>query len=144
MGESELLCYRAAEPEPLVERQNAIWNPILDWARTRYDASFTLVTGIMHQQQPPTTLTRLADAVAARNPFELAALNPLVTISGSLVIALAVLERELAPQAAFDAAHLDELWQEELWGEDYFAQQTRAAHQADFLSAARFLDLLAA
>jgi chaperone required for assembly of F1-ATPase len=142
-GESELLCYRAGDPPELVARQDAVWNPILDWARARYDVSFTLVTGIMHQPQPPTMLSRLHDAVAARNGFELAALNPLVTISGSLVIALAVLEQELDPETAFAAAHLDELWQAEQWGEDDFALEARAVHHRDFGSAARFLRLLA-
>lgn len=141
-GESELLCYRAGDPPELVERQDAVWNPILDWARARYDVSFTLVTGIMHQPQPATMLSRLHAAVATRNAFELAALNPLVTISGSLVIALAVLERALEPEAAFAAAHLDELWQAEQWGEDDFALEARAVHHRDFGSAARFLRLL--
>jgi chaperone required for assembly of F1-ATPase len=142
-GESELLCYRAGEPPALVERQDAVWNPILEWARGRYDVSFTLVTGIMHQPQPATMLRRLHDAVTSRTAFELAALNPLVTISGSLVIALAVLEQELEPDAAFAAAHLDELWQAEQWGEDDFALEARAVHHRDFGSAARFLRLLA-
>jgi chaperone required for assembly of F1-ATPase len=141
-AQSELLCYRADKPPELIARQDAVWNPILDWARTRYDVSFTQVTGIMHQSQPEATLSRLHGAVAARKPFELAALSPLVTISGSLVVALAVLERQLDPEAAFAAAHLDELWQAELWGEDDFALEARAVHHRDFGSAAHFLRLL--
>jgi chaperone required for assembly of F1-ATPase len=141
-AESELLCYRAGDPPPLVARQDAIWNPLLAWARARYDVGFTIVTGIMHQPQSPETLLRLGAAVAARSPWELAALSPIVTIAGSLVVALAVVEREVAPDAAFDAAHLDELWQEEQWGADDFALEARAAHRRDFLNACRFLDLL--
>jgi chaperone required for assembly of F1-ATPase len=141
-AQSELLCYRADKPPELVARQDAVWNPILDWARARYDVSFRLVTGIMHQPQPPLTLSHLHSAVAGRNAFELAALNPLVTISGSLVIALWVLEREVDADQAFAAAHLDELWQAEQWGEDDFALEARAVHHRDFGSAARFLDLL--
>lgn len=141
-GESELLCYRAEEPFALVARQNQDWNPILGWAQARYDIGFMLVRGIMHQPQPDETLVRLRDAVRARDAFELAALSPLVTISGSLVIALAVLERAIEPEAAFDAAHLDELWQAEQWGQDDFALDARAAHRRDFLAACRFLDLL--
>ncbi len=141
-AETELLCYRAAEPPELVVRQNEVWNPVLDWARGRYDASFTLVTGIMHQPQPPATLARLADAVLTQDAWHLAALSPLITISGSLIVALAVVEGALKPQAAFDIAHLDELWQAELWGEDYFALEARAVRQADFLNAVAFLALL--
>lgn len=141
-GESELLCYRADSPPDLVARQSEEWDPILDWARSRYDASFVLVSGIMHQPQPSETLARLAEAVAARDAFELAALSPIVTISGSLVIALAILDDAITPETAFDKAHLDELWQAEQWGEDDLALDARAARRSDFLSACRFLDLL--
>ncbi len=141
-AESDLLCYRAEEPFDLVARQNQDWNPLLGWAQVRYDVSFTLVRGIMHRPQPEATLNRLRAAVRARSSWELAALNPLVTISGSIIVALAVLEREIDPNAAFDTAHLDELWQAEQWGEDDFALEARALHRRDFCAAARFLDLL--
>ncbi len=141
-AESELLCYRAEEPEPLVERQAAVWDPILAWARARYDVDFVLVEGIMHRPQPPAMLARLSAALSARTAFELAALSPIITISGSLVIALAVVEGALEPEAAFDAGQVDELWQAEQWGEDDFALDQRAAHRADFLAACTFLRLL--
>jgi chaperone required for assembly of F1-ATPase len=78
----------------------------------------------------------------ARDPFALAALQPLVTIGGSLVAALAVAEAALAAPEAFAATHLDELWQARLWGEDELATRARAARERDFLVAARFLALL--
>ncbi len=140
--ESDLLCYRAEDPLALIARQNAAWDPLIDWAQGRYDVAFTRVLGVIHRAQPPETVARLGAAIAARSAFELAALSHIVTISGSLVIALAVVEREIAGEAAFDTAHLDELWQAENWGEDYFAIQTRDAHRTDFLAATRFLDLL--
>ncbi len=141
-GESELLCYRAEDPPTLVALQNQDWNPILGWAQSRYDVGFTLVRGIMHQPQPPETLSRLRAALNARTPWELAALHPVVTITGSLVISLAVAEAKLDAHTAFDAAHLDELWQEEQWGADDFALEARAAHRRDFDAACRFLELL--
>ena len=141
-GETDLLCYRAEEPPELVARQDARWNPLLDWARARYDIAFELATGIIHRPQPANTVARLAEAIGARNAFELAALSPLVTISGSLVIALALAEGAISAGDAFDAAHLDELWQAERWGEDSLATQAREARRRDFLAAARFLELL--
>ena len=143
-AETELLCYRADAPPALVARQADIWDPVLGWAQARYDVGFVLVEGIVHRPQPPETLARLSAAIAARNAFELAALSQIVTISGSLVIALAVLEGELDPDPAFDAGHLDELWQAEQWGEDDFALDQRAARRADFLAACTFLRLLRA
>lgn len=143
-AETELLCYRADSPPELIARQAERWDPLLDWAQAQYDVAFVQVAGIMHQPQPMATLLRLGDAVAAADPFALAALNPIVTIGGSLVLALALLEEAVLPDDAFDLAHLDELWQAELWGEDDFALATRAAHKRDFVAACRFLELVRA
>ncbi len=141
-ADNDLLCYRAASPADLAARQSREWDPLLAWARRRYDIDFAIATGVIHVSQPPLTLKRLSAAVAVLDPFRLAALSPLVTIGGSLVIALALLEGEIAPEAAFDAAHLDELWQAEKWGDDGEAIAARDARRADFAAAARMLGLL--
>jgi chaperone required for assembly of F1-ATPase len=141
-AETELLCYRAADPPELAQRQEAIWGPLLDWAQRRYDVRFIMVEGIIHQPQPPAALSQMRGVVEACDAFTLAALNPLITISGSLIIALAVMEQHMDANTAFDAAHLDALWQEELWGVDDLAVSLRDAHRRDFLAADRFLGLL--
>ena len=141
-AETDLTCYRAAEPDELVARQAEHWDRLLDWARGRYDIHFDLVTGIIHRPQPRPTLERLTAAVRALDPFRLAGLSPLVTIGGSLIAGLAVLSGDLDAETAFAATHLDELWQAEQWGEDALAAQARAHRQRDFMAAARFLDLL--
>lgn len=141
-GETDLICYRADHPAELIGRQAECWDPLIDWAQQRYDIEFEIVHGIMHCAQPDETIARLSAAVRAYDVFQLAALQPLVTISGSLVISLALAEGEIDGRAAFDAAHLDELWQIEQWGEDELATQAREHRAADFRAAARFLALL--
>lgn len=141
-AETDLLCYRADAPDDLVAAQAAAWDPLLDWARARYDVHFAVTSGILHVAQPPATVARLSEALAARDPFRLAPMAPLVTIGGSLIAALALADGAIAADAAFTATHVDELWQAEHWGEDHFALQTREAHRADFLAAAKFLALL--
>lgn len=141
-GETDLLCYRAESPAPLIARQAAAWEPLLEWARRRYDVHFETVTGVMHRPQPDATVARLGEAVAARNAFELAALSPIVTVTGSLVLALALLERAADAATIWHAARIDDAWQAEQWGEDELAQRAIAAHRADFDAGARFLELL--
>jgi chaperone required for assembly of F1-ATPase len=141
-GESDLLCYRSEGPQELVRRQEAAWDSILHWARRRFDVDFALACGVMHRSQPESTTRRLAEAVAVHDPFRLAALSPLVTISGSLVIALALAEGEIGLEQAWAAATLDEAWQAEQWGEDALAVQALAARRRDFEAAYRFLTLL--
>jgi chaperone required for assembly of F1-ATPase len=142
-GESDLLCYRAVEPAPLVERQAAAWDPMLAWARDRFDIHFEVASGVMHVAQAPATLTRLGEAVAARNAFELAGLSPVVTVTGSLILGLALIEGAADADTVWTAARVDEEWQAEMWGRDELAAQATAAHRADFDAGARFLSLLA-
>lgn len=141
-AETDLLAYRADGPASLVAAQAEAWDPLLAWARGRYDVHIETVTGIIHRAQPPVTVARLGEALAAHSAFQLAALAPLVTIGGSLVAALALAERAFDPDTIWAAVNLDALWQEVRWGADELAAQTRAAHRADYDSAVRFLGLL--
>ncbi len=141
-GETDLFCYRAAAGEPLAERQAEIWDPWLQWASARYDVSFGIVEGIMHQPQPEASLEKLRAAVAARGTFELAAMAKLAHLSGSLIATLAVVERAGQAQDIWNAACIDELWQEELWGADHWAQKNRNDREGEFIAAVRFLELL--
>ena len=139
---TELLCYRAEAPAPLVARQAAAWDPLLAWATARYDVVFRVTTGIIHVAQPPATLARLGKAFAAFNPFRLAALHPVVTICGSAVIGLAVAERRLDAGQAWAAGQLDEIWQAEQWGEDPLAIASREERQRGLAAAVAMLGLL--
>jgi chaperone required for assembly of F1-ATPase len=109
-GETDLACYRAEGPRQLVDRQEALWDALLAWARRRYDVDFATTDGVIHVAQPTATVEQLGHAVAALDPYRLAGLSPLVTIGGSLVAALAVLEQAVTPQEAWEAVSLDERW----------------------------------
>jgi chaperone required for assembly of F1-ATPase len=142
-AENELLAYRAEHPPVLVAHQAAHWDPWLAWARTRYDIDFTLVAGIIHHAQPPATLARLAAAYRAFDAFRLAALNPVVTISGSAVIGLTVAAGAMDAERAWVIGHLDELWQAEQWGKDPLAEAGHKERQDDLAAAVAMLGLLA-
>ena len=141
-AEGDLLCYRADGPHALIERQEEHWDKLLGWARRRYDVDFVVTSALMHVTQPAATVERLSHAVSALDPFRLAGLSPLVTIGGSLIAALAILEKAISPEAAWDAVTVDERWQLERWGADAEAEVALENRRRDFLTAARFLDLL--
>jgi chaperone required for assembly of F1-ATPase len=142
-AENELLAYRADYPPPLVAHQAAQWDPWLAWAQQRYGIMFTTVTGIIHRPQPPATLARITSAYRAFDAFRLAALNPVVTISGSALIGLAVADGAMDAATAWEIGHLDELWQAEQWGKDPLAEAGHAERQADLGAAVSMLGLLA-
>ena len=141
-AEADLACYRSEWPPELVERQQQGWDPLLAWARRRYDVNLATTSGLIHIPQPPATVDRLVHEVTALDPFRLAGLSSLVTIGASLIAGLAVLEKAIPTEEAWAAVSLDERWQLEQWGSDTEAQKALENRRRDFLAAARFLELL--
>lgn len=141
-AESDLFCYRDARDAALQAEQAAAWNPLLAWAEAHYSVEFALTQGVLPIDQPEATVAALRDAVLAQDHWRVAALTPLVTIGGSLVAGLALLERAFEADTLWDAVSLDELYQERRWGADSEAQKARAANKRDWDNAARFLTLL--
>jgi chaperone required for assembly of F1-ATPase len=141
-AEADLACYRSSWPPELVERQADAWDALLGWARRRFDVDFATTSGLMHVPQPPATIEQLTHAVAALDSFRLAGLSPLVTIGGSLIAALAVLEKAITPEQAWEAVTIDERWQVEQWGSDTEAETALENRERDFFAAAKFLELL--
>ncbi|MGU3658281.1 ATP12 family chaperone protein [Methylobacterium fujisawaense] len=137
---TDLVAYRAGDPERLVAAQAAAWDPILAWARDEFGARVILSEGVMHVEQPADTIQTLSTAVnAVTDPFRLAGLHTLTTLTGSLLIALAVLRGRLAPAEAWDAAHVDETYQAAVWGRDAEAEARLAARRIEFEAAAAFV-----
>ena len=142
-GETDLLCYRAEAPVGLQARQAAAWDPALAWAARDLGAPLAVTEGVAHRAQDPASLAALHAAVGAHDAFALTALSELVTLSGSLVLGLAVARGALGAPEAWAAARLDETWQEEQWGVDDEAAEMARIRENDFLRAARLLELLA-
>jgi len=138
----DLLCYRAEGPADLLDRQRAAWQPLLDWAAHTLDAPLASTAGIVSIVQPEASLAALRRAVAALDDLDLAALAAAAKATGSLVIGLALHARHLDPQAAFDAAQLDETYQIEIWGEESEAARRRTAIRQDIEAVARLMSLL--
>jgi chaperone required for assembly of F1-ATPase len=141
---TDLVCYRATHPPALATRQQAVWQPLIDWAVLRYDAPLVITSGVIPKSQPAASLRALALAVAEQDDFALTALHAATAACGSLIIALALLEGQLDAQQAFAASQLDESFQIEAWGEDAEQAERRRALAADIQAAARFISLLRA
>jgi chaperone required for assembly of F1-ATPase len=134
---SDLLCYRAEEPDALVERQAEAFDPVLRWVAETLGARFVLAAGVMHVEQPAESIAAIRSAIEDfDDPVALAALSAMTTLSGSAVLALAVARGRLSPEAAWRAAHVDEEFQAERWGADGEARAGREARWREFEAAA--------
>ncbi|MBS0245771.1 MAG: ATPase [Proteobacteria bacterium] len=137
---SDLLCYRADEPQGLIAQQNELWNPVLDWARDELGARFVLVEGIMFAEQP-TGAIAVARAAIPSEPWRLGAAASITSITGSALIALALNAGAFEADKLWAAAHVDEDWQASQWGHDAMAVERRAARFAEYEAAASVLRL---
>jgi chaperone required for assembly of F1-ATPase len=140
---SDLLCYRADSPEALVERQADAWDPVLDWARSELGARFMLAEGVMHVEQPRETIGAVAIHLHKRaEPFRLAAIHLVTSLTGSALLALAVEAKAIDAEAAWEAAHVDEDWNIEHWGADAEASARRTSRRRDMMAAVALLEAL--
>jgi chaperone required for assembly of F1-ATPase len=133
---SDLLYYRAGEPQGLVERQCALWDPVIAWAETLLSVHFKLAEGVVHVEQPREVKIAVKLKLAVyTDPFALAGLSMATSLTGSALLALAVAEGFLLPDDAWHAAHVDEDWNIAQWGEDSDAAARRADRFRDFSAA---------
>ncbi len=145
-GASDLVCYRSDSPAPLVARQALAWDPVLVFALDQFGASLELANGIVHVQQPQASLTAIEKAVrmvaqgdATGAALRLAALHVMTSLTGSVLIPLMLSHGAISPDAAFAAAHVDEDYQMELWGQDEEALARRSARWQDMQAAAKIM-----
>ncbi len=141
-GGSDLLCFLAEGPESLVDRQQARWTPWRLWAEERFHVTLAVTSGIMPVRQDDETLATLKAAVGSIDDWHLAPMHTVTTITGSLVLGLAMQARAIAADEAFDLSQIDEAYQVEQWGQDREAEQRRRQLREEVRGAARFADLL--
>jgi chaperone required for assembly of F1-ATPase len=144
---SDLVFYRASTPAGLVARQAAAWDPLIGWARDALGARFVPAEGLVFVAQPEAALAAARAAIPreatnAREIWRLGALHSITTLTGSALIALAVLHGRLSVEDAWAAAHVDEDWNMEQWGRDELALERRAFRLAEMRAAGRVLELL--
>jgi chaperone required for assembly of F1-ATPase len=133
---SDLICYRASSPESLVSAQSAAWDPVLAWASEALGARFMLSEGVMFVEQPEASLASIKAAIeAVQDPFDLACLHVITTLTGSVLLSLAHFKGLLDAQSTWQAAHVDELFQETRWGQDEEAMKRQKLRMRDFTAA---------
>jgi len=137
-GETDLLCYRADAPIELKQRQAEAWDPLLEWAHAEFGAKLSTATGVMFLEQPAASLDPLKSALLDQSAFQLTATYDLISISGSLILGLAVCKDKISAQQAWDLSRIDELWQIEQWGEDEEATEVAEIKANSMRHAGRF------
>jgi chaperone required for assembly of F1-ATPase len=137
---TDLLCYRADAPAGLIDKQSVAWDPVLAWAREQFGARFALAQGVVHVPQPREAIAAVRAAIPG-DPWRLAAVSSITTLTGSALLALALAHDALDARTAWAAAHVDEDWQVSQWGKDDLALERRTFREAEFRAAVTVLKL---
>lgn len=141
-GSSDLVCYFATHPSPLVKRQQAVWMPLVAWMKEKYGIAFETVSGIKYQHQPQASIDKLKKLIEGLSAEDFTVVQSAAATTGSVVVALALLEKKLSPEEAYFAACVDEIYQLETWGEDAEARKRLDMIQAELNSIVQFRDLV--
>lgn len=134
---ADLLCYRASGPQGLLDAQATHWDPLIAWAKNVLHAPLVLAEGVVHVAQPEDSMVAIRKRLDGLDAFTLGALHVMTSLTGSAVLALAVLLGRLTPEEAWDAAHVDEDFQIGQWGEDAEAKERRELRKREFDAAAK-------
>lgn len=143
-GEHDLLCYRATAPRELAARQEAEWQPVLEWVAQTHGARLAVTAGVVHAPQDPAALAALRRRVERTDDLQLTGLRLATGQLGSLVLALALLEGWAGADRAFDLSQIDEGFQIERWGDDAEACERREAVRDELRAIERLFRLLEA
>jgi len=127
---TDVLCYRAENPSALNRRQAELWDPVLDWARGQ-GVELKTTSGIIAIEQDESSIEAVQAYLSGLNHLELTLCVHFIAVYGSAVLGLAVMQKHLTAQAAFELSRLDVLWQIEHWGVDEDAQKISKSLQAE-------------
>ncbi|MEG9862012.1 MAG: ATP12 family protein, partial [Parvularculales bacterium] len=140
--DSDLLCYWADTPAPLVALQEAHWHPILEWGQVYLGLDLDTVMGATHRPQASQMLKSAATLLTSYSSLSLAGLRAMAGLTGSGLLALACYHGQVGGEALFQAAFLEELYQQKTWGQDEEAQALLDSRHQDMIEIERFFECL--
>jgi len=140
---SDLICYFATTPKILVERHKENWLPLIDWLKDEYDIALEYVSGIKYHNQPKESLNIFEKLIEGLNPRDFTIVQFVTGVTGSVVIALAMLHEKISTNKAYEAACVDEIYQLETWGEDDEARKHLDGKKLELENIKNFIELSA-
>ena len=138
---SDQICYRAEHPKELIDLQDKIWNPLLEWVNGKLGINFKVARGIIFVEQDAADLAKVRAAFNALDSYKLTALHGMITVTGSVTIGYALYNGHLSLDEAWDAGHLDENFQISQWGTDDEAEERQENLKAELKNSYLFLQL---
>mgnify|MGYP002049815185 FL=1 len=140
--DTDLICYRAEEPNDLVQWQSKNWDPILLKIEKYINNKVDVFKGIMPSKQKKGIKLKIIKFLTKFSDLEIIVLHRITNITGSVFLSLCILNNDLIKEKAFELSYLDELWQAENWGYEEEASNIREQINFELNRTIYFLDCL--
>lgn len=137
-SETDLLLFWGTDKE-LISRQEEVWSPIIRWANEAIQAEFKHTKTLDVPEEAKTSAYRLKVFLDSLSDKELAAFYSAALNMKSVLLAMAMIKGRINAEEAFQAAFLDELWQNEKWGSDEEAVKRRTVIRNELSDIEAFL-----
>jgi len=144
---TDLLCYGSDEIDALKSAQEEIWTPHLQWFEDKFAVALKTtksIAALQHPQQAHDAVKKYVDALDNAH-FTVAQIA--TPLSGSLVLALAFVERAITAEHILKAIFVEEDFKDTLYdaaqyGFDPMIEKKKSALMIDLKAAEAFMDAL--
>jgi len=113
---SDTLCFRLREPPDLYELQSKRWDPIIMWLKSRYQCEVPLTDSVFLAPISDATLSVLLRHLLSYNDWSLFGILSLAECLKSLILTLALLDRQISVEMAVSLSRLELEYQTCIWG----------------------------
>jgi chaperone required for assembly of F1-ATPase len=144
--DTDMVCYWAKEPEEIAKRQKEVWGRWIKWFEEHYEVPLYTTKKIDAIKQDPEAHKRAWNYIESLDAYYFTVLHIMTSLSGSLVMALALSEGDITVDELFQASYLEELYRGELYNEELHGaapneEAERELFKRDAHAAVQFLEL---
>ena len=118
------------------------WKPLIKWFEDKLKIKLVVTEGIIPVNQKELSLMKVKKLLKQFDEFYISSLYALTSVSGSLVLPLALFYEEITLKEFYNKSLLDELYQSKRWGEDKDVSQRRENIFYQFKQATDFIKLI--
>ncbi len=145
--DTDMICYRAEQPETYSRRQAGAWNPWIDWFEEKTGDRLLTTTALTALKQSEKNIEYTSEYINNLDLWNFTLFQLLVSITGSVVLSMAFMEKQIDSEALFDLSHVEDLLKSEIYNEDFYGLDTTQERKwnitkRDFIAVRKILETL--
>ena len=127
------------EEKGLIEKQEEVWGPLLKWATEVFETKFVKARDFDVPEQDMQSGFKIKFFMEDLTDKELAVLYYTTYTTKSVLLGAAFVRKKIDVEQVFEAASLEETWQQQAWGIDDAIEKNHKELESDLKVLAEFL-----